>query len=792
MKHINKSKALNKFNSSSLITIILVILAHLLMLLFVLITSRYYALQLQSFLSAIGFVLIIFLILDIIFFISFKYSDNKLKIVSIIMSSILVVLLAIASFYVLRINKSVDDVLDNQGDEQFEKVAGTFVSYKKEFNDLNELSGKKVGILYESNEGTGSIGQEELKNKNVEPLIVQFNTMDDLLFGLVEEEIDAAIFPSSYRQRYANEEEVDFDRFLDDLHDFYSFEKEIKTGENQGQKIDISSEPFNILLIGFAPENADNSYGLSDTIMIATVNPKSMKVALTSIARDSFVPITCYNGAKDKINAARGNSRACLLDTVNDLMDTDINLYMEVNFQGVVDIVDALGGVSINNPVTFVGQTPSSKRGEMRVLVPEGNCVATGEQALAFARERHAMPNGDFDRQLHQQEVVKNIAKRLIELKDVNAALKVLEAAGNNISTNLSLTQLTGIFNYILNVKNYTGFQTSNLIEIDNMRVTGYPSWTYNYSLRLPLWIYKLYNGSITEAKNYINRVLGNIPEDEVLKSQERYHRFFVNFPYYPETIYSETFDEPQVHEKMPDFVPLLTNYSYEDALAWANSMGVSLSVTTINQGDSGFDANLQGRIIDQSPRQGALVMENPVVYITRMGFEKREITIDCTTYDEAIALANRYGLNTSVVFVANDGNHNPWDLSYTEPGYGTTLEEGTFDTLRIYVYGCPAGQELDENGACYVHEHVWGDWEVVSQPTCTENGQERRICQTNNNHIDYREIPTSGHNMEFVNHIVLENGDQYDEYKCSVCGVVEQWNYQQYVPDTPPENTEQ
>ena len=79
-----------------------------------------------------------------------------------------------------------------------------------------------------------------------------------------------------------------------------SREKKVKTGENELANADLTIEPFNILLIGFAPEEGSNGkYGLSDAIIVATVNPKTMEVGLTSIARDSYVPISCYSGYKD-------------------------------------------------------------------------------------------------------------------------------------------------------------------------------------------------------------------------------------------------------------------------------------------------------------------------------------------------------------------------------------------------------------------------------------------------------------------------------------------------------------
>jgi LCP family protein required for cell wall assembly len=163
-----------------------------------------------------------------------------------------------------------------------------------------------------------------------------------------------------------------------------------------GDEQDLTSEPFTVLLIG----NAD---GLSDTMILCSVNPISMRVTMSSLARDSYVPITCYGGAYNKLNSANAVSRDCLISTIEELVGVSIDYYVETNFEGVVEIVDALGGIVVDNDTEFVGQTSSSTRGTYTVWVPAGDdVVLNGEQALAFARERYAYATGDFARQEHQ------------------------------------------------------------------------------------------------------------------------------------------------------------------------------------------------------------------------------------------------------------------------------------------------------------------------------------------------------------------------------------------------------
>ena len=226
------------------------------------------------------------------------------------------------------------------------------------------------------------------------------------------------------------------------------FEEKVTIQNQAGSDKDITSEPFTVLLIGTAD-------GLSDTMILCSVNPISMKVTMSSIARDSYVPITCYNGGQSKINAARAVSRDCLINTIESLIGVDIDYYVDTNFQGVVDIVDALGGIVVDSPLAFVGQNASSERGHYTVYVPAGEQVTLdGEQALAFARERHLFASGDFARQEHQQQVIAAIVQKIMRTRDINTFLNVLQAAGDNIQTNFTLNQMTNFVSYAMQKAN--------------------------------------------------------------------------------------------------------------------------------------------------------------------------------------------------------------------------------------------------------------------------------------------------------------------------------------------------
>lgn len=690
----------NKLSALSIGSLVTTILAHIAVILFVILAKGYFNLELKIIICALIVIVCVLIIIDILLVYGINFKDIASRIVIIVLSILMMVVGFGGSYYVSKVNKAVDNAIENTGTDQYETISGSFVYYSekgtvkyKDLDSLKSASNLKVGVVFDDGIGVATAAQKLMEDEGINATVTTYSSSEELLGNLIgngTDEIDVAVFPSSYRQRWLADEEVDYAQYLDHVYDFHKFEDKVKTGENKNANKDLYTEPFNILLIGFAPEDEAMTVGLADSIIVATVNPQTFTVSLTSIARDTYTKLACApNSERQKINAARAYSRQCLMDTVGELLDIDIDYYMEVNFLGVVEIVDALGGIVVNNPVEFVGQTASGIRGEFTVLVPAGeNVPCDGEMALAFARERHAMPNGDFDRQKHQQEVIARIAEKLLGMNDVNKALKVMEAAGKNFTTNLSLNQLTGIFSYIINHKNTIGIPTFNMIEMQNMRVTGYSSWYYSYIMRLPQWIYRLYNGSIQECKDRINDVMNNYTVGGI--KQDSYMKFFVEYPYERPQYYSEYFNEEQVHEKMPDCYPLFVGKDLATAMSLAQAVGITLNIKYIEPDSPDYKESLDGQIIDQYPRQGALVEEYPTGSITVMGNGDPnyvpEYTVEnCNDEASCIAFAKSKGINYSVESKFDVNNEHKEGEITTSPKNGEKIKKD--QTLIIYKW---------------------------------------------------------------------------------------------------------
>lgn len=696
-----KKSVMNKQKALSIGSLATAILAHIAVILFVVLARGYFNLDVKIIACLLVVIVCVLIIIDILLFYGMKFKDIVSRTVIIVLSVLMMVVGFGGSYYVSKVNKAVDRAIENTGTDQYETINGSFVYYSKDgtekYKDLDSLksvSNLKVGVVFDDGIGVATAAQKLMEENGIDATVTTYSSSEELLGNLLgngTDDIDVAVFPSSYRQRWLADEEVDYAQYLDNVYDFYNFEDKVKTGENKNANKTLYTEPFNILLIGFAPEDEAMTTGLADSIIVATVNPQTFTVSLTSIARDTYTKLACApNSERQKINAARAYSRQCLMDTVGELLGIDIDYYMEINFLGVVEIVDAIGGIVVDNPVTFVGQTASGIRGEFTVYVPAGeNVYCDGEMALAFARERKHMPNGDFDRQQHQQQVIARITEKLLAMNDVNQALKVMEAAGNNFSTNLSLNQLTGIFNYIINHKNTVGIPTYNMIDIQNMRVTGYDSWYYSYIMRLPQWIYRLYNGSIQEAKDRINDVMNDYDVNTI--KQDSYMKFFIEYPYERGNLYSEYFNEEQVHEKMPASYPKFIGKDLATAMSLAQEQGISLNVNYIEPGSEGYDESLDGQVIDQYPRQGALVEEYPTGSITFMGSNDPnfvpEYTVEnCNDEASCTAFAQSKGIEIAEEHKFDSNNeHQEGEYAGASRNNGDKIKKG--EKLVIYKW---------------------------------------------------------------------------------------------------------
>lgn len=179
-----------------------------------------------------------------------------------------------------------------------------------------------------------------------------------------------------------------------------------------------NTEAFrNVLLIG-VDRRSGSGTGSADTIMIATVDKQHGRLKLTSLLRDMLLPIPGYAGY-DKLNsAATKGGVPLLMQTVNTNYRLDIRDYVLVDFNMFIQIVDAMGGVTVSMSAAEISAANDCIAGLNRqwgvdylwdgfIFAEAGNVKCTGKQALGFARIRHL--DSDFKRTGRQYEVMQAI-----------------------------------------------------------------------------------------------------------------------------------------------------------------------------------------------------------------------------------------------------------------------------------------------------------------------------------------------------------------------------------------------
>ena len=446
-------------------------------------------------------VLAILLLLDLLVILMIRTRKIALFVISIVVLSLFVGGGGYGFYALGRVNKNVTKIT---GEKKEEEVAASLVIYSgtsgDPITDVKDLEGRRVGIAKGTQ--TSEIAKTKLSSEGVNVEYVEVNGYTDLLSNLITGAVDCAVLPVTYQSQFAEDENLA--AYLDDTQSILDFSETVTSTGEAGADKDITKEPFTVLVTG---ENE----GLADSIILMSVNPISMKVTMTSIARDSYVPIYCY-GSSEKINAAHASSESCMVKTVENLMGIDIDYTIEFNFASVVQVVDAVGGVVVDIPVSFDAQCWNIYTDELAVFRLEAgeNVYLDGARALGFVRERMAFPDGDFARQKHQQEVMEQIIQKIMSSKDPQMFLNVLDAAGDNIKTNFTVEQMTGFINYALqkSKRYYDTNNISGLFNFESSRVYGYAANLWNSSLQMDLWIYRLFNGSIQDCANAIKRNL--------------------------------------------------------------------------------------------------------------------------------------------------------------------------------------------------------------------------------------------------------------------------------------------
>ena len=254
-------------------------------------------------------------------------------------------------------------------------------------------------------------------------------SVQDAVRSLYQFEGDVLIMAESYESIVMETE--GFERFRSETRKIGSFSRPIDTSV-QPSTAAITKETFSVFIGGNDEEGDLSLEGRTDVDMILTVNPNSHQIVMVNLPRDSYVPNPYWDNSRDKLTHLGLVGIDNTLAGVSQVLDESVDNYVLINFTTYQQIIDAIGGVDVDNPYAF-GFWDNED-----VWFEEGSIHLDGADALLYVRERYTLPDGDFGRNMHQQLVLRAIIDKLTSPEMILHFNDILDAMRGTFLTNLS------------------------------------------------------------------------------------------------------------------------------------------------------------------------------------------------------------------------------------------------------------------------------------------------------------------------------------------------------------------
>lgn len=353
------------------------------------------------------------------------------------------------------------------------------------FKSVSDLKNKTISHLSkDNNEGLSKVVDKIKKKINYKEKIEE--DVDSLITSLINEKVDAIVIDDARLDILKEENNEEYNL----LKKIGSYSIDVKS-EKIGKEVDVTTSSFNIYVSGIDTYGSINKVSRSDVNILITVNPVTKEILLTNIPRDYYVKLH-KNGKYDKLTHAGIYGIDESINTLEDLFDTKINYYVKVNFTSLVDIVDALDGITVTSPYSFVSQDGYS--------YVKGDNILDGKKALSFARERKSFKEGDRTRGENQQRVLTALIKKAMSPKIITNYTNLLTSLKGKFVTNISDEDITKLIK--MQLKNNSSWT------IKSISVNGTDAMDYVYSYnKTKLYVMKPDYETVNNAKEQIKKV---------------------------------------------------------------------------------------------------------------------------------------------------------------------------------------------------------------------------------------------------------------------------------------------
>jgi len=521
---------------------------------------------------------------------------------------IFVVVFSAVNYYINVIYTSIDNLAES---EQVTYTSNLIVMSGTSLNDNS-----KLGMINTDKDIEGNVLAKELiKDKKLENLeVIEYSSYYEMIYDLISGKIQGTFLNSNYLVTYSEEE---FEGIKNSMI-LYSYSKKMKNQDTELKSKKSLNEPFTILLMGVDSE-ADgldqNAAFNGDTLMLVTFNPKTLNATMFSIPRDTYVPIACNNNKYAKINSAAGYGTGCVISTIEQLTEVKIDYYVKINFKGVVDLVEAVGGIDVDVEVPdyklyynahngrVCEQNSLRQFGDQLVCMDTGMQHLNGEQALAYARCRHAYLQSDIARNRHQQQIVEALARKIANPSNINRVEELLNAITNNMKTNMEMKQMLTFYD-VLKEMVLKSFGDGDFVKIQKTYLEYY-SLPVRYG-NMTLSAVGYYPDSLNAIKNLMKANLG-LEKKEMIKT----FSFDANEEYTTK-VTGQGITTGGKLETMPNFI----GKPISEVETWATSHNITLNTEFVDADSEYYNPNtLPGMVANQSI--GAYTLINEITELT-------------------------------------------------------------------------------------------------------------------------------------------------------------------------------
>ena len=420
----------------------------------------------------------------------FRYRRRSriMHIIGLVMAAAVILISAFSSFYVYRTY------------DTFSKVSGHLVQSEKfyvvvlkdgNFDTVDDISGKSVYVSKAE-----SRTYKEARGKLVTRADVRYKESPDLISAgnkLVDSKggrHDNILFVSKSNYKMICEE---IDGFAKNTNVIYRTSVEVKS-DDSSKKVNVTEDSYNIYISGIDVYGDIDQVSRSDVNMIVTVNPKTRTILLTSIPRDTYLPLHTY-GAMDKLTHSGIYGIDETVSTVEDWLGVEMNYYVRINFSMLVKMVDAIGGIDVNSKYAFKSAVSDYR-------YSKGVNHLDGKAALYFARERKSFKDEDEQRIRNQQLVLKAMIDKISgSTALLTGYTDILDAVKGKMQTDLSDRDIAALVKMQL--------ADPDKWDIKTIALTGEDSYEYTYSMgQRELFVSIPDEAKAEKAKKAINMVM--------------------------------------------------------------------------------------------------------------------------------------------------------------------------------------------------------------------------------------------------------------------------------------------